>query len=131
MKIKTSLSISRPNCSDGPKYIKISVTDEKSRVRFLELQIGLAEFAECLTGLSYCESEAEVKFLDKVGKERIYENRTVEMPFRTYDRELAQEWLQQNCQEEGWEVNSYLGSQGSMRSVGEKTVLNYGVTKYV
>lgn len=58
-------------------------------------------------------------------------SREVVYPFKGYNRHSMEKWLEENAKEEGWIVNSYLGSQTSVTSHDGKTHLHYYVTKYV
>jgi hypothetical protein len=51
-------------------------------------------------------------------------------PLRTHDREKLRAWLEQNTNHPGWEVDSYLGSQGSVATVNGQTVLRYAIFRY-
>ena len=128
-----SLSISRPQRSDGKRCINIEVMDEASRLRFLEIEIPLDQMMEALTGLSHCPCIGDVRDLQWVGMEKVTESRTVLCPLNSYKREELREWLEANCQEEGWMLITYLGSQGSVTKApdGKGQILRYGVTKYV
>jgi hypothetical protein len=46
------------------------------------------------------------------------------------DREKMSKWIEDNCKEEGWRIDSYLGSQSSIGHRDGKTVLNYSVYRY-
>lgn len=127
MKIDAKITICRTRSSHEDDYISVSVHDDKSGIQFLTMKIGLADFAQCITGLSAVHGEGTVRGLDYIGKKRVSENRSVECPLESYDRKELSAWIDANCQEEGWIVNSSLNSQGSVRG---KT-LNYSVTKFV
>ena len=130
-KLPLKLTISRPQRSDGRKYISLTITDEISRIQFLDAEIELGAFAEALTGLAYVPMEGELRGLEHIGKTRVTEKREVVCPLNCFDRAELAAWLAENAQESGWTVNTYLGSQGSVRSheSGGQT-LRYSVTKY-
>ena len=65
---KGKITISRPQFGDGRKAISITVKDVDSRVRFLDIELPLGEFAECLTGLSEVTCNIETRGLKNVGK---------------------------------------------------------------
>jgi len=128
MKLNLKLSISRP--SDGG--ISIRIEDELSRIEFIDASISLEEFAEAITGLSSRPMTAEVRGLEFVGRKRATEARSIVCPLDTYDKKVLEQWLKDSAQEEGWMVNTYLGSQSSVRRWQDgQIVLNYSVTKYV
>ena len=127
MKIDTTLTISR-NSKDK---ICIQVRDETSRNNFVTISISLEDFAFAITGLSEIKCSAEVKRLDIVGKYKVRENRSVVCPIDTYDKNILSQWLANNCQEQGWELDTYLGSQKSVQYKDNFRILNYSVVKYV
>jgi hypothetical protein len=90
-----------------------------------------ADFGQSITGLAYVDGELTVRDLDKVGRQLVVEKRRAVCPLNTYEKEALQAWLIENAQEDGWIVDSYLGSQRSVDREGDSTVLNYSVRKYV
>lgn len=128
--IQISMAISRPSGRDE-SYISIELRDEESRTRFIDVKIPLAQFSEALTGLMVSGIPAHVRGLDVVGKRKIIEPRSKEYPLKGHTRDLQEKWLVENAQEEGWILDPYLGSQGSVVTFNGKTVLNYHVHKYV
>ena len=125
--IKIKGSIGRG--SDG--IVRVEITDELSGIRFLECKFDIKSFAEMLLGLSYVEGSAEVRGLQYVGMQCIRENRTIFCPLTTHDEKELAEWLKENSKEDGWLLNTYLGSQGSIVHVDGGKQLNYSVIKYV
>lgn len=125
--IKAAVTISR--VSDGT--IRLRVEDSESRIEFVELSMSPADFANAITGLACQPAVGGVRGLEYVGKTKVTEARQVECPLGTFDKEKLSAWLESNCQEEGWLLSSYLGSQSSVVRADDKTTLNYSVTKYV
>ena len=125
--IKTAISIGR----DSRDEVHIRIECRNSSNEFVDVKLSYEEFARALTGLSMVDCEAVVKGLDVVGKVRVREGRTTECPLNTYDKEELKAWMVGNCQEDSWELSTYLGSQNSIKWVDSKTILNYSVTKYV
>lgn len=126
--IQTQVTISR-NSSDE---IHIEVIDQKSKVRFVRVKLTPHDLAMALTGLSMIDTSAEVVGLDVVGKLKVSKSRTVECPLDTHDRVKLRDWLEQNCQEDGWFLDSFLGAQSSVgRSKDGGVQLNYRVYRYV
>jgi len=115
--------------SNGFVYIRIE--DSSSHSQFVELKLTLEQFAEAVTGLHTSDVEMTVRNLDRVGKRRVREERSVVCPLNTYKKEEIRQWMADHCQEEGWVVDDYLGSQNSVKSVDGGTLLKYAVTKYV
>jgi hypothetical protein len=125
--IKANLSITR----DSNDKMNIRVQDEASRATFLEIPIEPHDLMMALTGLAYIDVNAVVNELDIVGKQKITEKRSIECPLSGYSKkEELVKWLEGHGKEEGWEVHSYLGSQGSVVNRDGKTVLNYSVYRY-
>lgn len=128
-KIKAKLTVSRR--SDG--VISISIVDEKSRIEFFDATMTPEDFANAITGYSRQPMEAEVRGLEYVGKNVVRERRSVFCPLKTYSREVLSAWLRENAKEDGWIVDYYLGSQGSVvyNQSGEGCALCYSVLKYI
>lgn len=128
MKIDATISISR----DSNDIIRISVRDETSVNRFLEMELSPHDFAMAVTGLSEIKCNAVVRGLENVGKLKVSERRSAECPLGCHDRQALSLWLLENCKEEGWFIDAYLGSQGSVgRSEAGLQQLNYRVYKFV
>jgi len=131
-KIHATITISRPSYHDGRKAIRITINDQASRIEFLDAEISMEDFAECLTGHGHQPIEIELRGMDVVGKTRVRETRTIEYTgSNSWEREVLEQWLQDNAQEEGWIIDHYLGSQSSIDHMDGKTFLNYSVHKYV
>lgn len=128
--LKAKVTISRITYSDY-EAVNISIEDVSSGIQFAELELSAEAFGLAITGLSYREADLTVRGLQYIGKRRVTEKRTIECPLATYDRTKLESWLRENAQEEGWIVNTYLGSQPSVSYKEGKTFLNYSVTKYV
>jgi hypothetical protein len=125
--MKAGVTISR----GSDDMVRIRFRDESSGIEFASVALTLEKFAHAITGFAGCRGELEVHGLDWVGKQRVTEQRQIECPLDSYDREKLREWLENNAQEEGWILNSYLGSQDSISRNSGKTVLNYSVRKYI
>ena len=132
MKTKGKITISRPLYGDGQNSISIEVTDELSGMRFLGVKLSYEAFAEAITGLGYRPCEIETRGLENLGKVRVCQPRSIDVLDIGYGKEGYQTWLEQNAQEEGWILDTYLGSQNSIQHLpnGMKR-LNYSVTQYV
>lgn len=128
MKINGQLSISyRQDC------VSITLVDEASRVEFVDAEISYEEFARGLGSLQARPlTVCEVRGLELVGKKRIWERRSIICPLDTFDKQALAAWLEENAQEEGWILNTYLGSRDSIsRSAEGGTRINYSMTRYV
>lgn len=126
---KVSISISR----NSTGKIGMRVVDESSRIEFLDVSIELEAFAEIITGLSFVKCDAEFRGMQYVGKTKVTEKRSAICPIDTYDKEILSKWLLKKKQEDGWIIDTYLGSQGSVgyNQDGVGKLLNYSVYKYV
>jgi hypothetical protein len=84
-------------------------------------------------GLAEVQVTATVQGLNVVGKRKVIEPRSVECSLSSMaSKEDYTRWLVENAQEEGWTLDPYLGSQGSVtHSDKENPILNYRVFKYV
>lgn len=131
MKIKCNLHIGRPQGGGGPEVMTIEVSDKASHIQFLSLKIPLADFMKALTGQFLNEVAGEVFGLDVVGKTRVVEPREIVCPLTTYKQKELKEWLEANAQEDGWIVDSYLGSQSSVSRNQDGTLLRYRVHKFI
>ena len=114
MKHKAKLSISRPSYGDDRKKIKISIEDSDAIITFLDIEIDLADFAKCITGLGMVDCDMEVRGLENVGKKRESMPIVFEMPSVGWGmkRGTAVE-LSQKAAPEGWTCSTYFGSQDS------------------
>jgi hypothetical protein len=110
--------------------ICIEVEDEASGVKFLVAEIEPYDFAQLITGLHGVKAQCHVKGLDFVGRKKVREARSVICGIDSYNNDKLREWLLENCQEEGWIIDSYLGSQNSISRCHEGTRLNYSVYRY-
>jgi hypothetical protein len=129
MKIPVQITISR----DSNDRIRIELRDPGAVVRFAQIYLAPHDFALALTGLSAIECEADLVALEKVGKVRVHEPRTKVCtdPSLRYDRKKLEQWLLENAQEEGWELNPYLGSQDSTSHDPDGVKLHYWVSRWV
>lgn len=128
MKINAHMTISRR--SDNMICVTVQCTD--SRVQFLELEFTPHDFSMMLTGMSCMDATAaEVRGLENVGKTRITEPRSVVCPLEVYDRKELSKWLEQNCEEEGYMLSTYLGSKNSVVHEPKGQRLNYSVSRFV
>ncbi len=111
--------------------IFIQIRDEASRNKFLEVEVSPEMLAMALTGLSEVECSFGVCGLDVVGMQRQTERRRAVCPLKTYDRDQLRTWLRENCAEDGWHIDAYLGSQGDVSYTDDGTILRFSVYRYV
>lgn len=143
--LDTKITISKRESNKGGKYINIAIKDDVSGICFAEVKISLEDFAEALTGLGYVECKTEVRGLHNIGKEKEYERASVFITDEEYACVLADangsgydaaktalgEWLEENHAREGWSIDKYLGSQGSIKYVDDGKMLNFGYYRYI
>lgn len=126
--MKGRLTISRNSHGE----ILIIIRDEASRANFATVTTTPEVLGLALTGMSEQEVGLTVQHLDRVGKKRVSEARSIICPLDTYDRAELQVWLDNNGQEEGWILDSYLRTQSSVERLGDGgRRLNYSVFKFV
>lgn len=130
MKIKAYLTISKHH-GNREKVVGIVLRDENSRSQFFRGEISLENFAEALLGLAAVEMDAEVSGLQYVGKYKVTEDRQIVCPLITYKRDEMRDWLEKNGKEDGWTLNSCLGSQSSVSGHPDGHLLRYHVSKFV
>ncbi len=139
-----TMSVSRPSggtLNGEDEYVRIEVVDNLSRTMVMRLEVSLSDFAKMITGRSDIQiGRALYHGTDFVGKQRVSEKRRTFISKEeianvggAYPRKNLENWLVANKQEEGWFVDSYLGSQSSMEYDPESggNWLNYRVHKYV
>ena len=110
------LTISRPNYGGEQQKISIKVRDDNSRITFLEIEIDLAKFTECLTGLSEVDCNIKTRGLGKVGKTKEMKPFEFEMPEDKKwdnDRKVIAANLASKLAPEGWKPELYFNSQNS------------------
>lgn len=127
------ISLSRQNRADGEDVMHLLVMDDDSRIAVLELKLTMEDFAYLITGSeNISTSGSRVTINPNVGKKKITEPRKMWYTGPDiYDRAFMEEWLVNNYKEPGWEVNPYLGSQGSIRRASDgNKYLYFSVYKY-
>lgn len=118
-------------------YVEVRVTDKASGVGFLEIPLSYQQFGKLVKGCSAESVKAVIRGADVLGKRYVSERRSVTILLTAVlgdKREDYEEWLRKYYKEAGWEVNSYLGTQGSIKRgpYGSGVVtLNFSVYKYV
>lgn len=120
MKINATLSITRPSGD----YVSISIRDEASRIRFVELNISHEEFSRALGSLAERPAiECDVRGLENVGKQVDTETFIIkpdtDIPGKHRDymgaeAALIEAAIAQGFGGDGWEISAYpaLNQQG-------------------
>lgn len=132
-KLNCELSISRPTTNyRDDNFLRISFRDTTSRLQFFEAEVSLGDFMLALTGQIGRPAIVELRGEECVGKKRVMELRKRICPMKGHrDPDVFSDWLRDHAQEEGWEVDTYLGRKGAVEAVAEGTMLYYSVFKYV
>lgn len=122
-------AITITRCSD--ETVRISIRDNLSRIVFVEARLSLPAYAEAITGLANVPCELQVQGMAHVGKVKVIEPRTAFCPGTHMSDAQLSDWLKEGCKEEGWIVDTYLGSRGAVTPKDNGYALRYNVVKYV
>ena len=126
--MKATITISRTN----KETIELTIRDEASREELCRITMSPAQFGKAITGLYTTDIDMAVGNLDRIGKQKVTEPRSIILPFSTYDHGKIKSWLHENAKEDGWEINDYLGSQNSISfNKDDQLAVNYSVFKYI
>lgn len=122
------------NHSDG--YVLLEIEDAISGIQIIDIQMSYSDFGKFIKGCGSIRVEANVRGLDMLGKKLVREGRRVLCPLKpnwASKKTEFKEWLEANCQEEGWSLSTYLGSQNSITPARDSNGywLEYSVFKYV
>jgi hypothetical protein len=113
----------------------LSLECRTSGIEFAEIEMSMEQFGKLVAGCCDVRLEAELRGLEFVGKKLVRERRSVKCPLTEYSagNNVYAKWLTDNCQEEGWMLDTYLGSQGSVVKKYDEPFsrVNYAVYKYV
>lgn len=108
-------------------YIK----DSASSIVFTEVTLTLENYARLITGLAEVECTHSTLISDHIGKKRIREVRKKTCPNLGHNRKAYVDWLEENAQEDGFVLDTYLGGQDSVKYKGNTVELTYCVHKFV
>ena len=112
--MKSKVTISRPSFSSGKEIISLTVKDVSSKIRFLELEIKLDDFAKILTGLSEVECDMKIRGLEFVGKKKEMKNFEFLVGVQEYsNRKESAFSIAKGLVQSGWFVREYFDSKGS------------------
>lgn len=128
IKAKVTFSRVTGGCAD---YIRLAVNDDASKTEFLVIKMTPEQLGNILSGLAMIDVDAEVNCLDVVGLRKVSESRQLVVDGEIYNREKAALILQEKAQEDGWIIDPYLSSRGSIVTLNGKTIIHYSVYKYV
>lgn len=112
---KCSITISRPTYGNGKEKIRIVVRDRKSRIQFLDLEIGYDDFAKAITGLSEVDCDATLNGAEKFGLKKEIVKVKAKMPDEfnySNKKEIAYDVCMKECPD-GFVIDKYFGSKNS------------------
>lgn len=122
------LSINRITHSDRKGTIRITLTDEASSCQAVEIEIGLGEFADCLTGLGHVGCSFEWNDSGVIGSFHQHKEESIPYPsFRRDDTEALTTYLAP-YETDGWRARRGDVFNGHRRSQGMVSVT---FTRYV
>jgi hypothetical protein len=134
--MKFSLVVTRTmGAREIPNPYNIEITDETSRVK-IRLKLTARQLADVISNTHVEGIEGEIQGIaSNIGKLKVREERQIKIPktsLPTYAaKEVYSKYLEENAQEEGWHLDSYMGSQKSVIYSGDEIILNYAVYKWV
>jgi hypothetical protein len=135
-KFKARLRISRLEANFEKPTFEVEILDAESRLIVAQMQIPAEDFAMALTGVvsgDYFEGESQLSD-ERLGKKKVTKLAQLSAPMMGYDRKAYKEYLINNYKpEEGWFLNSYLGSQNSIsypQNSEEGVLLTFNVYSY-
>lgn len=125
---KVRVTISRDN-SDN---IYIRIVDSLSRIEFVDVCMRPPDFAKAITGFAMQEGVADIRGLDKVGKEMIDEMSFTLPPHTSWEdrKKIATEIAQKTCKD-GWIPDISFNSQYSFFNVEGVTCAKTTIRKWV
>lgn len=142
-KLDVEIRVGRVYTNKGEDYLHLTLEDDISGIQFADIEMSFEDFGRMLTG-SGTVVRGEFMGLESIGKVREYEKATVVISTDEYlkivggvpyadQQKVLGKWLEQNHSREGWQVNTYLGSRGSIEHdyQDKQYKLNFGYTRYV
>lgn len=141
-KLEVDLRVGKVYSNKEDDYMHLTLEDCISGIRFGSIEMSLTDFGKFVTGTEVTV-KGEFTGLKNIGKVREYEKVTLVIPTDTY-RQIVEgrgydehnsalaAWLVVNHSREGWYVDTYLGSRGSVSGdFDKKTTIKYGYYRYV
>ena len=126
------ITISKPTRGDGEDRIEISVKDNSSRNRFVNISMTLEDFAKALMGLDEVNCEHKLIKPEIVGKVKEIETLEFKIPSATIsDRKSVAAAIANEEIPEGWELWDSFSSQNSFFSIGDTSMARCKIIRYV
>lgn len=126
-KLEGKVTISKN--SSGKVYL--SVEDNNSGIKFVEVELSMKDFADAMFGLAFRPCKYITRGLDKLGKQYISEEYIFEI--EGYGNKEAARKIAQTLSEQDptWDYSTYFGSQGSFFSKDGKQFAKTTRFKYI
>ncbi|QDP55724.1 MAG: hypothetical protein Tp138OMZ00d2C19078241_56 [Prokaryotic dsDNA virus sp.] len=128
--IKGKVTISRRSMYKGEGKIFVSIEDRASGLTISELSMEFADFAECLTGMSYSDADVTIADTDTyqfIGKKRVTETIGIPVSARLEKTEEARRMIEDSVPD-GWMLwSDGLSSQQRKRGIHQFIVCKYVV----
>ena len=130
---KGKITISRPCSAREDEVVSIQIYDKDARIKFIEVEIGLANMMQAITGLGNVSCEFETRGLDCVGKVRESEPFIFEYKHEgNYNDKAKNAHISAIAQApDGWTPSSYFGSKDSFFSKDGKDYARTTINRWV
>lgn len=111
------LTISRIHYGGDDDFIEVRITDDTSATEFVTVKVRLADFTNCITGLSRVSCIGEVIGLEVIGKTHEHKKLVFENPenlsrYNEDGREKLTKLAEKECPK-GWTPDATFDSQDS------------------
>lgn len=129
------LTISRPQCSNGEKHIRIELVDKNSGCQAFEVEIPLENFAEALTGLGHAACKYDFNDSGVLGKNHETKVEKVHILCKPYadNRDVAIKRAFEKFEVDGWKgyVSDAVNSRRIVEYCNESYWVNVAFHRYV
>lgn len=131
--LKGEMTFSRVMCNMEDDYMEITLSDSISGIEFVSVRLSMEQYGKLISGQSYQKVDYELRGAGNIGKVKESEPAQIALPHDLYhyNKKPVQDWLEANCQREGWYMDTYLGSQGSVVRSGNTDYANIRYYRYV
>ena len=118
--MSAKVTISRRSNTKGEGGVAISIDDEASGLKIVEVQMELTEFAEVSTGLGYCKAEYRFKpnsfTVENIDKTREVKNIFVDRAGGAYDKDKVAEIIKKHIEDSGELIDGWMLHDDGTRS---------------
>lgn len=120
-------------------HVQLEIRDVISGVVVMSINMDYATFGKLVGSNGFVGADAEVRGIEHIGKKHVSEPRSVVCNekfdhIKGYEATgvAREQWIRDNCQEDGWQINAGLRSQNSVtRNADGSSTFRYHVFKYV